>query len=366
MPALTARRALQIGWGGAVNLLARRPLAVSLEITHSCNCNCSHCDKGGAIPQERLAPPARFAQIVRELKPLVAQVSGGEPLLRADVYEIIERIHVPGRLPHIVFVTNAALLTPEIYDRLKAVGVDEFSISLDFPDERHDRNRGIPGLYRHLDGLIPRLAARGNGDITLISVIRRQNLADLPSLAEHAIRWDVAINFSAYTPLRTGDPSIIPAPDDLPLLRTQLDGLLEFGRRTGRVFTMPSSFASYRRFFEAGGNLPDCRAGVRSLVVNPDGRLAPCAMQPHSFETRAELLREFTATNTCGGCCVSMLANTEKSLAAFVRDGCESLRRMRLRRDGGRRGGKETAAGRADGGRTDGGRSDGEARRGLG
>jgi MoaA/NifB/PqqE/SkfB family radical SAM enzyme len=41
------------------------------------------------------------------------------------------------------------------YRLLKSLGVDEFTISLDFPDERHDENRGRHGLYNHLNEMIP-------------------------------------------------------------------------------------------------------------------------------------------------------------------------------------------------------------------
>ncbi len=129
-------------------------------------------------------------------------------------------------------MTNASLLTEEIYLDLKRLGVDEFSISLDFPDERHDANRVLPGLYAHLQDLIPKLAAHGNRDITLISVIRADNLDDLPALAEHAVRWNVAINFTAYTSLRTNDPSkSVRGAEPLALLRRQIDSLIQIKRR---------------------------------------------------------------------------------------------------------------------------------------
>ncbi|MBM3286591.1 MAG: radical SAM protein [Candidatus Eisenbacteria bacterium] len=334
MPSMSAERALVFACRGARNLIQGRPLAISLEVIHSCNCNCAHCDKGGPIPGEKLAPPERFGELVRELQPLVAQISGGEPLLRDDVFEIARRIKPDGGLPHVVFVSNAELLTEAKYLELKRLGVDEFSISLDYPDERHDDNRGIPGLYAHLGRLLPALAAHRNHDITLISVIRRQNIDDLPALAEHAVKWDISINFSAYTPLRTGNADHSPRPEDLPRLRQQIEHLIDFKRRTGRIFTTESSLWRYYDFFARGSFLPDCRAGYRSLVVNPDGRLAPCAMQAVSFETRSELIERFSKGNQCGGCSVSMRTNTEKSIGTLIADAVGALGQMRRRRNG--------------------------------
>jgi MoaA/NifB/PqqE/SkfB family radical SAM enzyme len=333
MPNLDNARALRMAFQGARALASGRPLALSLEVTHSCTCDCAHCDKGGAIVGEKLAPPERFGSIVRELEPLFAQISGGEPLLRRDIHEIVRAVRLRPGYPYVVFVTNASLLTEEIYLDLKRLGVDEFSISLDFPDERHDANRVLPGLYAHLQDLIPKLAAHGNRDITLISVIRADNLDDLPALAEHAVRWNVAINFTAYTSLRTNDPSkSVRGAEGLALLRRQIDSLIRIKRRSGRVFTAESVLNRYYEYFAHDSNLPPCRAGIRSLVVNPDGRLAPCAMQPVSFDTREELVRCFSRSNQCGGCLVSLRANTERTVSQMVADGWRSLRQIRAAR----------------------------------
>ncbi|MGB3340906.1 MAG: radical SAM protein [bacterium] len=330
MPNIDYSTAFRLSCQGVYNLFCKKPLAISLEITHSCNCNCTHCDKGGIIANEELAPPRRFGEIVRELKPLFAQISGGEPFLRADVFDIIKEIKVWGGPPHVVFVTNAQLLSKKKYLWLKEIGVDEFSISLDYPDERHDKNRGVPGLYKHLNDLIPQLARYRNNDITLISVIRKENLNDLPALAEHAVKWDTTINFSTYTPLRTGDRTkSVTGKKELELLRKQIDYLIDFKRTTDRVFTTETVLNRYYTFFANGSYMPNCQAGYRSLVVNPDGRLVPCAMQKKPFHNQADLIDNFSKTNTCGRCYVSMRANTEKSVGLLLIDGLSVFRQKR-------------------------------------
>jgi MoaA/NifB/PqqE/SkfB family radical SAM enzyme len=330
MPQIGNTRAMQFVGHGVKNLLTKKPLALSLEITHSCNCNCKHCDKGGMIKKEKMASIQRFAEVTNELQPLIAQISGGEPLLRDDIFNLIKLIKVWGRLPHVVVVTNAHLMTVEKYKKFKELGVDEFSISLDYPDERHDQNRGIRGLYQHLNKLLPQLSAFGNKDITLITVIRSDNVKDLMDCARHAIRWDVAINFSSYTALRTKDKSkSVQGEGPLQELRSQIDSLIQFKKETGRIFTAESVLNKYYDFFVNGSNTPNCKAGIRCLVVNPDGRLAPCAMQPYSYATQKGLIDNFSKKNTCGGCLVSMRANSERSLATMFKDSWATYRQMR-------------------------------------
>ena len=153
----------------AINYATKRPFCVSFEITHSCNAHCDHCHRGGKVDQE-LATPAQFAARFDELKPLSIQISGGEPLLRKDVYEVIEALRQPNGTPYIIFVTNGWLLTPEKFDRLRSIGVDAFSVSLDYPDERHDEFRQIPGLFAHLEKLTADLGRERSQRITFNSV----------------------------------------------------------------------------------------------------------------------------------------------------------------------------------------------------
>lgn len=151
------RRALSLVYRGLRNYLTKRPLCISFEVTHSCNAKCIHCHLHGPVEEQR-ASPERLGEICRELSPVVAQASGGEPLLRKDLEQIIHAWRVPNRAPFIVVTTNATLLTLERYRSLREAGVAEFSISLDYPDDRHDTFRGVPGLFRRIEKLIQDLA----------------------------------------------------------------------------------------------------------------------------------------------------------------------------------------------------------------
>lgn len=78
------------------------------------------------------AAPERFREICRQRRPPVVQVSGGEPLTREDVEDIIRAIRQPDGLPYVILLTNGSLLTPDRFLRLRGSGMDQFSVSLDF------------------------------------------------------------------------------------------------------------------------------------------------------------------------------------------------------------------------------------------
>ena len=141
-------RATRLFFRGSRNCLTGKPLVISFEVTASCNAHCLHCDKGGIIKDEKQMSPSEILERYRELRPVVVQVSGGEPLLRKDLLEIVRAIKEPNGTPYLILVTNGHRLNKGLYMKLRQAGVDQFSVSLDFPDERHDRFRSPPAPHR--------------------------------------------------------------------------------------------------------------------------------------------------------------------------------------------------------------------------
>ncbi len=309
---------LNIAQKGFANFVTGRPLCVSFEVTYQCNARCGHCHLGGLFEEER-AIPKRFGELCRELAPVVAQVSGGEPLLRKDLIEVIREIKGSGGSGMMVLTTNAGLLTVDKYRELKRAGINEFSISLDYPDERHDEYRTIPGLFKRIEGILTDLKDEPDIGITLACVVQSRNFRDRIRLAEFAREHKVKLSLSTYTWLRTNDKSWMVPPEDLPELRGILDQLLEFKKEHGTVFTSGYVFERMIRFFETGA-IPNCRAGEKFLVVNPAGTLSPCGLILGDYKDQADVVERFLKTNTCEACNTSIRANTEKSWTVMLRD----------------------------------------------
>lgn len=311
------------------NLVTGKPLCASFEITHNCTADCRHCDKGAPV-DDRPVGASEYGRICRELHPVLVQVAGGEPLTREDLPEVIEALRNPGRPPVIALITNGSLLTEEKYDSLRRAGVHQFSISLDFPDSRHDENRRIPGLFEHLARLIPRLSSLGHGDVVVNCCITRANYEELGRIAELVNGWGVKLNFSTYTSLRTGDTDLnLRHPEDTARLDSIIDDLYSGRPGYSSIMTSERVMRRYCSFYETC-RVPGCRAGRRFLVVNPDGLLTPCAMHiDERYADRRELLDRFSRKNTCGGCYISSRANTEKAAWELLVD---NLRFWRLSR----------------------------------
>jgi MoaA/NifB/PqqE/SkfB family radical SAM enzyme len=320
----------------AANWLARRPLVVSFEVTNSCTCNCRHCDHGGPLDEAERMTPDDIRRWTKVLHPGGIQISGGEPLMRDDIVECVRAAQRVGGLPYTVFVSNGSLLSEEKYLALREAGADQFSVSLDFPDERHDDFRRHPGLFAHLDALLPQLAALGHDDIVLNTAITRENYKNVSDIVDLAVAWGVNVSFSAYSPRRTGDKSyMITEADELAELRRQFDAVLARKENDprGRIVNSCTTLEETYEYFENGGT-PGCTAGLRFVVVTADGYLQPCSMQFCKYLDQRKMAEEFTAGNDCDQCYVAIRSYLDKGFWQLLRENVVDHFSFRLRRDG--------------------------------
>jgi MoaA/NifB/PqqE/SkfB family radical SAM enzyme len=307
-------RTLSLAKRGLINQLAKRPFCISFEVTHSCNAKCKHCHLHGPV-EEDLASPQQLGEICKRLSPVVAQASGGEPLLRKDLEQIIQAWRVPKKAPFIIVTTNATLLTRDRYQSLREAGVDEFSISLDYPDDRHDEFRGVPGLFSKIEKLVLGLDSHKDKAISLCCVIQSDNFRLLPRMAELANLWDVRLNFSAYNTLRTHDNSYMLSKEDLEEFKEIIPVLLEMQKKDRKMRTPRDVLWRMVEYFEKGF-IPRCRTGEKFFNVNPDGTISPCGLIITDYKTKEDFIENFC--NTCVYCYTSIRANTERPFLAVA------------------------------------------------
>jgi len=126
----------------------RRPVVV-WNITGRCNLRCVHCYAGaGERASEELAT-AEARKVIADLAEYgvpVVLFSGGEPLMREDILELVRYAASLGIRP--VLSTNGTLISKETARRLKEAGVAYVGVSLDGVEAVNDRFRGKPGAFR--------------------------------------------------------------------------------------------------------------------------------------------------------------------------------------------------------------------------
>jgi MoaA/NifB/PqqE/SkfB family radical SAM enzyme len=134
-----------------------------MQITPACQCDCIHCSAARHRQSERaLLTTDECKTLIRQSQELgVVNIilTGGEPLLRKDVYELLSFINKDEAIAMIF--TNGLLLTDENVSRLCDAGLFSLNVSLDAPEaEAHDAMRRAPGCFdRALEGIQRCLAA---------------------------------------------------------------------------------------------------------------------------------------------------------------------------------------------------------------
>lgn len=133
----------------AASAMDRRPIVV-WNITRTCNLKCVHCySDSEAQSYEGELTGDEVRHVLDDLaafKVPAVLFSGGEPLIRPDIFELIAAARERGL--HVVISTNGTLITPEIAARLVELKLAYVGISLDSATpEVHDRFRGTPGAF---------------------------------------------------------------------------------------------------------------------------------------------------------------------------------------------------------------------------
>jgi AdoMet-dependent heme synthase len=161
---------------------------VAWETTRNCNLSCIHCRAAATQGPYTGELDTRAAltlldQIAQVAKPIII-LTGGEPLLREDIFEIAKYGDAKGM--RMVMAPNGTLVTPEMAAKMADSGIQRISVSLDGSSaESHDAFRGVPGAF---DGALSGIAnARAAGiQFQINTTITKANLGQIPRILELA------------------------------------------------------------------------------------------------------------------------------------------------------------------------------------
>lgn len=120
------------------------------EMTTACNLNCVHCHTAGGEPRSDELTTDEAKYLLSELAQVdsfrMMAFTGGEPLMRPDLYELLAYSRALGF--NNTIATNATLINDQVAQQLRNNGVVIAAVSLDgFTAETHDRIRGLPGSF---------------------------------------------------------------------------------------------------------------------------------------------------------------------------------------------------------------------------
>ena len=181
------------------------PRLIAWEVTRSCPLACKHCRAAAHLkpyPGELSTQEGKrlLENIASFAKPTMI-LTGGEPMLRTDIYDLAEHAHRLG-LP-VVMAPCGKFVDDEAVARMKKAGIHCISISIDGATAAsHDAFRGIEGAF-DFAMRATEAARRGGLDFQINTTITRHNLAELPEILNLAVRLGATV-FNPFLLVPTG------------------------------------------------------------------------------------------------------------------------------------------------------------------
>ena len=270
------------------------PIAMTFAVTYDCPCHCVHCSAGhhyraGQFPLST-AEAKRVIDESQELGVTVIAFTGGEPLLRRDIHELVA--HVDQRKAMPIMFTNGLLLSDENADRLAAAGLYTLFVSIDSPvAEEHDRLRGMPGLFDTAVAGLKRMKQRGVfvgiSSYATRSGTEKGTYRRIYALAQELGVHDVILFDTVPTGNLLKDDSELLTPQ-------QREEIMEFSEAVFRKSEMPPFCSqSWQNSVEGYLSGIGCLAGNVQYHVSAYGEVTPCDFTPLSFGSiRQESLKE--------------------------------------------------------------------------
>jgi radical SAM protein with 4Fe4S-binding SPASM domain len=290
-----------------------RPYVVSWNLTYRCNLACEHCylDAGGSplVSSENFADRSELGteecfKVIDEIASFAPEcltiLTGGEPLLRRDILDIVERAAERGLW--VVVGTNGVRISENVAKRLANAGARGLSLSLDALDpDRHDRFRRVRGAWQNtVDGA--EILNRTGLPFIVQTTAGSHNLGELEAIADFAHDRLAAKVWNLYFLVPTGRGQFVS--DMTPAQYDEvLDSLYRIQRKYDRRMLVNAKCAPHyiKTVLERNDAIPTdaepswpgsspirtysggaggCPAGTHYMGIRPNGDVTPCPYLP--------------------------------------------------------------------------------------
>ncbi len=280
------------------------PFQVVWDVTYACNLKCKHCYASAGKKHEDELTNQESIELVDRLARLGISslaFSGGEPLVRPDIIELVERASDHGM--YVSMATNGTLIDKEKATELKEAGLEYLQISLDgATPASHNDFRSTPGAFeRTVEGV--RNAVQEGFFVNISTTLTREKVDEMPQIfdvcSELGIDWFMGYNF---IPTGRGENilSLDLSPEEREAVLNQfLDrmGDVDFEilttapqfarvaleRREGDSTIVPTHFYNQEvddSLFNLTEFVGGCGAGRFYMAIRANGDIDPCVFFP--------------------------------------------------------------------------------------
>ncbi len=280
-----------------------RPYVVSWNLTYRCNLACEHCylDAGGkplVVNDDAFADRSELTteqclKVVDDIAAFAPEavtiLTGGEPLLRRDILEIVRYAHA--KALWVVVGTNGVKITPTLAALIKKEGVRGLALSLDALDpERHDRFRRVKGAWHNtVEGA--GILKRSDLPFIVQTTVGSHNANEIEAIADFAYAELKASVWNLYFLVPTGRGAFVSdiAPDEydrilatLARIQSRYAGKMLVNAKCAPHFikTLLSDDPGSPFLKTYTGGAGGCPAGTHYMGIRPNGDVTPCPYLP--------------------------------------------------------------------------------------
>lgn len=282
---------------------------IQWHLTERCNLRCRHCYQGEGVADELTLPEIK--SVVTEVSGMIRDwsethgiafspsfnVTGGEPFLRKDLFEIIGEIKKQGM--DVFLLTNGTLVSRERAKKLAELRVSGVQVSIEGPREVHDAIRGAGSFAASVAG-IGQLVDLGI-PVTLNATLSGLNAGRVEEIIALGSRLGARrVGFSRLVPHGRGSflLSRMLTPEQVEVLYKKLLSLEPNGIEI--VTGDPIAAQMKTESKEDAGDIAvsGCAAGVAGLTIHPNGNVSPCRRMPVFLgSVKRDSLREIWAAS---------------------------------------------------------------------
>jgi radical SAM protein with 4Fe4S-binding SPASM domain len=259
------------------------PLRVLVEVTKRCNLKCQHCSVSAGEKGEDIKKEDLFSLIdhFSEEGTWSVDISGGEPFLRKDIYDIVKKCSE--NFYDVLIVTNGTLIKKGEAKKLAEFGNVYIHVSLDSHTSRfHDKFRGLNGAFDKTINGIYNLVSQGI--YTRVGVtVTKDNVKDFEKIILLADELGVdGINYDMVRAVGRG-AYLSPTPEDIMAWMDETNTIYKKYKGKTSLF-----YERFRREFTS----EDCGAGRTMWTLGPTGNIRPCTFLSEDYLVCGNLLRE--------------------------------------------------------------------------
>jgi len=285
------------------NIIEKHPLlCLSWEATMRCNLSCEHCGsrcgpdvkKEDELSTEEIKAALKTVAEDFDTKKIFLAVTGGEPLLREDVFDVMSDASKMGFIWGMV--TNGTLITEDIASKMKNSGMKTVSVSIDGAEKSHNKMRGGGDIFeRATKGIKILTDSNCFEEVEIITCVSKKNIQELEDIYKMCLDLRVhSWRIFTIAPIGRAKES-----KDFFLSPKEYVYVLDYikNKKKDRKNKLPVNFCD-EGFLgldyegEARDPLFFCWAGITTASILYNGDVAGCAIIPRKHTIQGNIRKE--------------------------------------------------------------------------